>query len=68
MLALRTRGLGSAWTTLTIQREAEMHELLGIPDGHTHAGVFPIAYTIGTDFRPGARSPANEVMSWNGWE
>jgi nitroreductase len=68
MLALRARGLGSAWTTLTIQREAEMHELLGIPDGHTHAGVFPIAYTLGTNFHAAAREPAAEVLSWNGWD
>jgi nitroreductase len=68
MLALRARGLGSAWTTLTIQREQEMHSLLGIPDGHTHAGVFPIAYTLGTEFRPGARTPAANVMSWNEWD
>jgi nitroreductase len=68
MLALRARGLGSAWTTLTIQREDEVHEALGIPDGHTHAGLFPIAYTIGTDFRRASRAPTSEVVAWNGWE
>ena len=32
MLALRSRGLGSAWTTLHLAHEAEAAELLGIPD------------------------------------
>ena len=32
MLALRARGLGSAWTTLHLQSEREIAELLGIPD------------------------------------
>jgi len=68
MLALRARGLGSAWTTLTIQREEEVADVLAIPDGHTHAGLFPIAYTVGSSFRPAARQPAAEVMSWNGWK
>ena len=30
-LAARARGLGTAWTTLHLQREAEVAELLGIP-------------------------------------
>jgi nitroreductase len=67
MLALRARGLGSAWTTLTLQRETDVAEILGIPAGHTHAGLFPVAHTVGTDFRPAPREPAAGVMSWNGW-
>ena len=52
MLALRARGLGSAWTTGHLFREQEMAELLGIPfDRYTQTGLFPIAYTVGTDFR-----------------
>jgi nitroreductase len=67
-LALRSRGLGSAWTTAHLRREAEMGELLGISgDGMTQVGLFPIAYTIGTDFRPGARRELEGVRSWNRW-
>jgi len=40
-LALRSRGLGSAWTTLHLYREQEMADLLGIPEGQTQAGLFP---------------------------
>jgi hypothetical protein len=28
---------------------------------------FPIAYTIGTDFKPAARRPVTDVIRWNGW-
>lgn len=68
MLALRAHGLGSAWTTVHLHREREMAELLGIPfDNTTQAGLFPIAYTLGTDFKPAARKPAREIIGWNHW-
>jgi nitroreductase len=66
MLALRSRGLGSAWTTLTLVREREVAELLGFPyERWMQAGLFPIAYTRGTEFRITPRRPAAEVMAWN---
>ncbi len=68
MLALRARGLGSAWTTVHLYREAEMAELLGIPgDRVTQVGLFPVAYTIGTDFRPADRSKSASSIHWNHW-
>ena len=67
-LALRARGLGSAWTSLTLMHEAEVAALLGIEhDRWAQAGLFPIAYTKGTDFKPASRIPAAEVVHWNGW-
>ena len=67
MLALRLHGLGSAWTTLHLHREAEMGELLGIPPTETQAGLFPVAYTIGTDFKPADRSASEARIHWNRW-
>lgn len=70
MLALRERGLGSAWTTLHLPNggEARAAELLGIPhDRYSQAGLFPIAYTIGTDFKPASRLPAEAVSHWDAW-
>jgi nitroreductase len=65
-LALRVRGLGSCWTTAHLMREQEMAELLGIPHGeYTQVGLFPVAYTIGTDFKKAPRKPVEEVVSWN---
>jgi nitroreductase len=67
LLALRSRGLGSVWTTMHLFKEQQVAELLGIPPTVTQAALFPVAYTIGTDFRPAARPPAETVTSWNTW-
>ena len=68
MLALRTRGLGSAWTTLHLYREKEMAELLDIPyDEVTQAGLFPVAYTLGTTFKQANRSLSEQHVHWNHW-
>lgn len=67
-LALRERGLGSAWTTAHLWREKELATLLDIPyEKYTQIGMFPIAYTKGTDFKPAYRKPFAEVASWNGF-
>ena len=66
-LALRSRGLGSTLTTLHLQHAEEAAELLGIPDGMMQAGLLPVAYTIGTDFKPAARPPAETIVHWNRW-
>jgi nitroreductase len=68
LLALRSRGLGSAWTTLHLAHEKEVAELLGIPyDQYTQAGLFPIAYTKGTDFKPAARLPLDDIVHFDAW-
>ncbi len=35
-----------------LAKEPEVAELLGIPATVTQAALFPVAYTIGTDFKP----------------
>jgi nitroreductase len=67
LLALRSRSLGSVWTTMHLAKEQEVAELLGIPATVTQAALFPVAYTIGTDFRPAARPPAETITFWNSW-
>jgi nitroreductase len=67
-LALRTRGLGSVFTTLHLAHEREAGELLGIPDTVTQAALIPVAYTVGTDFKPAARRPIEQITYWNGWK
>jgi nitroreductase len=66
-LALRSRGLGTVWTTLHLAKEREVGTLLGIPDTVTQVALFPVAYTIGTDFKPAARPDVETVTSWNTW-
>lgn len=70
MLALRERGLGTTWTTLHLPNggAAQVADLLGIPHpSFSQAGLFPVAYTKGTDFQPAKRSPAQEITHWGGW-
>jgi nitroreductase len=67
MLALRARGLGSAWTTLHLVYEREVASLLGIPETVTQAALLPVAHFTGTDFRPARRLPARDSIHWNGW-
>jgi nitroreductase len=69
-LALRSRGLGSCWTTLHLLNDGErtVADILGIPyDEYSQGGLFPIAYTKGTDFRPAKRLPAEQLTHWDSW-
>lgn len=66
-LALRSRGLGSVWTTLHLTQEKAVAELLGIPETVTQAALIPVAYTIGTEFKAAARPPAEAVTFWDAW-
>ena len=67
MLALRSRGLGSAWTTLHLSYEKEAAAILGIPEDVTQTCLLPVAYTLGDDFQPAQRLPLARVSSWNRW-
>lgn len=68
MLAARARGLGTAWTTLHLPYEKEAAQLLGIPyEEYTQASLIPVAYTLGTDFKPGPRKDLDRVLHWNNW-
>ena len=67
MLALRSRGLGSAWTTLHLMFEQEAAELLGIPSDVTQTCLLPVAYFQGEDFKKAGRLPLSEVVRWEGW-
>ena len=66
MLACRARGLGTSWTTFHLQHEREAAELLGIPyDAVMQAALVPVAYTLGTDFKPGRRAPLETMVHWD---
>lgn len=68
MLALRSRGLGSALTTMHLAYEREVGEALGIPDTVAQVGLLPVAYYTGETFRPAKRRPAEQVTYWNRWK
>ena len=67
MLALRSRGVGVAWTTIVLKHEAEIAALLGVPANLTPAACLPVAYFTGDDFKPAKRVPARERTYWNQW-
>src|SRR4051794_4825121 len=67
LLALRSRGLGSVWTTAHLWNEPAAAELLGIPETVTQVAMFPVAHTIGTDFRPADRPPPESITFWDEW-
>src|SRR5437867_5186996 len=67
MLALRARGIGSAWTTDHLFYESEAAEVLGIPETVTQVALLPVAHFTGTDFRPARRLPAGERTHWDRW-
>ncbi|MGH2729586.1 MAG: nitroreductase family protein [Actinomycetota bacterium] len=68
MLALRSRGLGSALTTMHLALEHEVGELLGIPETVTQVGLLPVAYFTGEDFKPAKRRPPEEITYWDEWK
>ncbi|HVW81835.1 MAG TPA: nitroreductase family protein [Mycobacteriales bacterium] len=66
-LALRSRGLGSVFTTLHLFQEQVVAQALGIPDDVLQIALLPVAYTLGTDFKPAKRPPVEQITYWNQW-
>jgi nitroreductase len=68
MLAARARGLGTAWTSLHLMFEQEAAEVLGIPyETVSQGALVPVAFSIGTDFKPGARQPLDDIIHVDTW-
>jgi len=67
-LAARARGIGSAWTTLHLDHEDAVAELLGIPPTVTQVCLLAVGYYTGTTFTAAPRRPATEVTYLNRWK
>lgn len=67
MLALRSRGLATAWTTLHLMFEQEAAKVLGIPEHVTQSALFPVAHYTGEDFKPATRQPTERFVHWDTW-
>jgi|SRR5947209_10971227 len=68
MLAARARGLGTCWTTFHLGREEEAAEILGLPyKDVTQIALIPVAYTIGTEFKPAPRESLDAIAHWDSW-
>ena len=68
MLAARSRGLGTAWTSIHLAYEREAAAVLGIQyDKFMQVALIPVAHTIGTEFKPGPRTPTHQRVHWESW-
>jgi nitroreductase len=67
MLAARSRGLGTCWTSLHLVFEQQSNELLGLPDNVMQGALIPVAHTIGTDFKPAPRRDMSRIVHHDGW-
>jgi nitroreductase len=66
-LALRSRGLGSAWTTLHLAAADRVADLLDIPAGVSQIVLFPVGWTTGGEFQPAPRKSAREITWFDRW-
>jgi len=68
MLAARSRGLGSCMTSFHLFHEREAADVLGVPyDRIMQTALLPVAYTVGTDFKPARRKPLDTMAHWDAW-
>ena len=66
-LALRSRGLGSALTTIHLFSEKEVGDLLGMPEDVMQVALLPVGYTKGTDFKLAKRPGPETITSFDTW-
>ena len=51
-----------------LRHEHEAAEILGIPfETVMQAALIPVAYSVGTDFKPAARHPLDTMVHWDRW-
>lgn len=66
MLAARALGLGTVLTTAHGMLDANLRELLSIPDDATPVALIPIGYPD-ANFGPTTRKGLDEILRWNSW-
>lgn len=65
MLAARAYGIGSTLTTLYSGHEAEVRELLGLPDNAITMALIPLGYPNRGRWSEPKRRPLDEVLFWD---
>ena len=66
-LAARALGFGTTLTTVHRRKEAEVREVLGIPDDVTTWAMIPVGYPLGR-WGEARRRPVREVAYWDSWK
>lgn len=67
MVSLRSRDIGSTWTTLLARHEGRVAEALRIPPDVTQMVLLPAGFMKGARLGVATRKPAEEVTFWNSW-
>lgn len=67
MLAARSRGLGTCFTTLHLIHEQQAADLLGLPSHVMQGALIPVAHTLGSDFKPGPRRDLDRIIHHDTW-
>lgn len=67
MLAARGLGLGTTLTTVHRLQEADVKELLGVPEKYTTIAMIPVGYPLG-NWGEATRRPVVEIAYWGGWK
>jgi nitroreductase len=65
MLAARAYGIGSTLTTLYTGHEAEVRELLGLPENAITMALIPLGYPERGRWSEPKRRPLDEVVFWD---
>jgi nitroreductase len=69
MLAARSRGLGTVWTSLHLVDEEAAAAVLGIPYPEVmQAALVPVGYMTQSRFKLAPRRPLSEIVHWEGWQ
>ena len=66
IVAARSLGLGTTFTTFQVATESEMRNVLGIPDDASIAVCIAVGYPD-RPFGPVKRKPVAEVIHWDRW-
>ncbi len=67
LLAARAEGLGCVLTTLLCFREAEVKELLGIPEEWGTCAHIPLGWPVGRGHGPITRRPVEKMAMLDSW-
>ena len=67
MVSLRSRNIGSTWTTLLARHEDQVAKVLRIPPDVTQTVLLPAGFMKGAKLGMAARKSAKNVTFWNCW-
>jgi nitroreductase len=67
LLAARALGLGAAPTTLALQDQEAVADVLGLPETMAAFCLIPVGYPLGK-FGPVTRKPLSEIMKFDQWQ